>query len=96
MICYQCGSQLGSGHLCLRCGADVSIYRKIVRASNGLYNAGREKARLRDLTGAVEALSKSLQLNKRNTNARNLLDSSLLNRACKNWRYSCTKSGRSA
>ncbi|MDD6212782.1 MAG: tetratricopeptide repeat protein [Clostridiales bacterium] len=73
MICYQCGSQLGSGHICLRCGADVSIYRKIVRASNGFYNAGLEKARLRDLTGAVEALSKSLQLNKRNTNARNLL-----------------------
>ena len=40
MICYQCGSTLGSGKYCLRCGADVSVYRRIVRRSNGFYNVG--------------------------------------------------------
>ena len=73
MICYRCGNPLGSGHLCLRCGADVTVYRKIIGMSNSCYNAGLEKARVRDLTGAVSALRKSVQLNKYNTDARNLL-----------------------
>ncbi|MBP5153529.1 MAG: tetratricopeptide repeat protein [Lachnospiraceae bacterium] len=73
MICYQCGSTLGSGKYCLRCGADVSVYRRIVRRSNGFYNVGLEKARVRDLSGAAEALSRALELDKRNTQARNLL-----------------------
>jgi len=73
MICYQCGNTLGAGRLCLRCGADVSIYKKIVRISNSYYNTGLEKARMRDLTGAIEALSKSLQFDKKNIPARNLL-----------------------
>ncbi len=73
MKCYKCGSVLGSGRLCLRCGADVTVYKKIVRLSNSYYNAGLEKARGRDLTGAAEALCRSLQFDKRNTQARNLL-----------------------
>ncbi len=73
MNCYQCGSKLGSGRYCLRCGADVSVYRKIIHISNNYYNAGLEKARLRDLSGAAEALSKSLQYDKKNIDARNLL-----------------------
>ncbi len=73
MICYKCGSVLGSGRLCLRCGADVAVYKKIVRLSNGCYNAGLEKAKLRDLTGAAEALNRSLQFDKKNIQARNLL-----------------------
>ncbi len=73
MKCYNCGNELGTGQFCLRCGADVSLYRRIVRLSNSYYNAGLERARLRDLTGARESLQKSLQMNKRNTDARNLL-----------------------
>ena len=73
MICYQCGSKLGSGQVCLHCGADVSVYRRIVTLSNSYYNAGLEKARNRDLTGAEEMLQRSLQLYKRNIDARNLL-----------------------
>lgn len=73
MNCYKCGSVLGSGRLCLRCGADVTIYKKIVRISNSCYNAGLEKAKVRDLTGAAEMLSKSLQFDKKNIPARNLL-----------------------
>jgi len=37
------------------------------------YNLGLEKAKVRDLSGAVIALRKSLELNKKNTYARNLL-----------------------
>lgn len=43
------------------------------RISNGYYNLGLEKAGNRDLTGAVEALKKSLRFNKYHTDARNLL-----------------------
>ncbi|MBP3729516.1 MAG: hypothetical protein J6H18_04560, partial [Lachnospiraceae bacterium] len=73
MRCYRCGSSLGSGAFCLRCGADVKLYRKIVRLSNRYYNSGLEKARVRDLTGAAEDLSLALEINKKNTLARNLL-----------------------
>lgn len=45
----------------------------ICKASNMYYNSGLEKAKVRDLSGAIEALKKSLQLNKKNTQARNLL-----------------------
>ena len=38
-----------------------------------LYNLGLEKAQIRDLTGAAEALKKSLHFNKYQTDARNLL-----------------------
>jgi len=37
------------------------------------YNLGLEKAKVRDLSGAITALRKSLELNKTNTDARNLL-----------------------
>jgi tetratricopeptide (TPR) repeat protein len=48
-------------------------FERVRKASNMYYNTGLEKAKLRDLTGAIEALKKSLQLNKKNTQARNLL-----------------------
>ena len=73
MNCYRCGSPLGSGAFCLRCGADVKLYRRIIRLSNRYYNYGLEKARVRDLTGAVEDLSRALEINKKNILARNLL-----------------------
>ncbi len=73
MLCYQCGSTLGSGKYCLRCGADVTMYRRIVRLSNRYYNLGLEKAKVRDLSGALEALHRSLEIDKRNIQARNLM-----------------------
>lgn len=48
-------------------------FERISKASNMYYNSGLEKAKVRDLSGAAEALKKSLQLNKKNTQARNLL-----------------------
>jgi len=43
------------------------------RISNAYYNKGLAKARNRDLTGAAEALKRSLRFNKYHTQARNLL-----------------------
>ena len=47
--------------------------RKIRLISNSFYNAGLERAKRRDLTGAVEYLKKCLNLNKYHIDARNLL-----------------------
>ncbi len=73
MECYNCGAPLAPDSRCRKCGADVRVYRKILMASNGLYNQGLEQASVRDLSGAIESLKKSLKLNKMNIDARNLL-----------------------
>ncbi len=74
MVCPNCGSNMSDKKKrCDRCGTDMTIYRKIYRASNGYYNNGLARARVRDLSGAILSLKKSLELNKKNTNARNLL-----------------------
>lgn len=73
MECYNCGAPIGAASRCEKCGADVKIYKKIIMASNSCYNEGLERARVRNLSGAVDSLKKSLQLNKMNTDARNLL-----------------------
>ncbi|MEG0962644.1 MAG: tetratricopeptide repeat protein [Lachnospiraceae bacterium] len=51
----------------------MDSYNKIVRLSNTCYNVALEKAKVRDLSGAVESLRKSLRFYKENTQARNLL-----------------------
>ena len=73
MRCYKCNSVLTDSDYCTKCGADVSVYKIVVRASNSYYNAGLAKARVRDLSGAVTALRTSLSLNRKNIKARNLL-----------------------
>ncbi|MDO5294008.1 MAG: tetratricopeptide repeat protein [bacterium] len=74
MKCPNCGSVLSlKNNRCDRCGEDVRMYKRVVKASNACYNQGLMKAKVRDLSGAVIALRKSLELDKNNTNARNLL-----------------------
>ena len=73
MKCFNCGAELTAADYCDQCGADVSRYRRLLQISNAYYNEGLEKARVRDLTGAVQSLRQSLKINKKNTNARNLL-----------------------
>lgn len=74
MNCPNCSSRLSFiSNRCDRCGEDLKMYKKILSASNGFYNEGLKKAKVRDLSGAILVLEKSLQLDKRNTNARNLL-----------------------
>lgn len=73
MECYNCGIILGKEKSCPNCGVDLRIYRQFVGISNYLYNQALTKARARDLSGAISDLRLSLQYNKVNTNARNLL-----------------------
>lgn len=73
MRCYKCDSVLSDNDFCNSCGADVTVYKKIVRLSNSYYNMGLAKAKIRDLTGACEFLRRSVKLDKKNTQARNLL-----------------------
>ncbi len=74
MRCPNCDNILSlKNNRCDRCGEDVRVYRRVVKASNAFYNQGLMKARVRDLSGAVISLHTSLELDKHNTNARNLL-----------------------
>lgn len=73
MNCYNCGYELSGHDFCTGCGADVSLYKKIIYISNRFYNDGLEKAAVRDLTGAIASLRQSLKFNKNNVEARNLL-----------------------
>lgn len=73
MFCYHCGCNLSEHDFCTACGADVSLYKKIMYVSNMYYNEGLEKAGVRDLSGAVNSLRQSLKFNKNHIEARNLL-----------------------
>lgn len=73
MICYKCGCRLSEHDFCTGCGADVSLYKRIMFLSNRFYNDGLEKATVRDLSGAIVSLRQSLKFNKNNIDARNLL-----------------------
>lgn len=73
IYCYNCGCGLSKPDFCTSCGADVTLYKKVMHISNMYYNEGLEKAGVRDLTGAVVSLRQSLKFNKNNLKARNLL-----------------------
>lgn len=73
MNCIYCGTPLSNIDYCTGCGADITIQKRIIRISNLLYNEGLDKARVRDLSGAVKSLKRSLEFNKENMDARNLL-----------------------
>ena len=74
MNCPKCGQAIVKWRKrCEFCGQDISIYERLARISNAFYNKGLERAKVRDLSGAIEMLKKSLEINKENTEARNLL-----------------------
>ncbi|MCH5251363.1 MAG: tetratricopeptide repeat protein [Lachnospiraceae bacterium] len=74
MRCPRCDANINIGAVrCNFCGQDLSVVHYVRRISNAYYNIGLEKARVRDLSGAIDTLKKSLQFDKRNTDARNLL-----------------------
>lgn len=52
---------------------DKGLYNKIHNSSNWYYNRGLMRAKLRDLSGAIEDLQASIKYNKKNIQARNLL-----------------------
>ncbi len=74
MSCPRCNAAVPFGRSrCSNCGQDLKDYWKIISLSNIYYNKALGQARIRDLTGAIASLKQSLQFNKLNTNARNLL-----------------------
>lgn len=74
MICPNCGGNVSDKRTrCDKCGTDLQIYTRINRTANYYYNDGLAKAKVHDLSGAIVALRKCLELNKAHTNARNLL-----------------------
>ena len=73
MECLNCGAPvLENGH-CSDCGMNYSLLAKAYNTSNYYYNLGLDRASVRDLTGAMDALNLALKYNKQNINARNLL-----------------------
>lgn len=73
MICYRCNSEAENHDICPVCGTDLHVYQKVLRLSNMYYNDGLQKAEVRNLSGAIISLKKSLKFNKYNSDARNLL-----------------------
>ena len=73
MRCRQCQTELNESSYCPGCGCDVSLQMRAYLISDLYYNQGLEKAQIRDLSGAVDLLVRSLKFNKRNIQARNLL-----------------------
>ena len=73
MICYRCNHEAGNAAVCPVCGANLSVYVRVKRLSNMYYNDGLQKAEVRNLSGAIVSLKKSLKFNKYNIDARNLL-----------------------
>ena len=73
MICYRCNHEAGDAPVCPVCGTNLSVFLKIKHLSNLYYNDGLQKAEVRNLSGAIISLKKSLKFNKYNIDARNLL-----------------------
>lgn len=73
MNCIVCGAVLNASDYCPKCGYHVAALKKTAALSNLYYNQGLEKAQIRDLSGAITCLKRSLKMNKMNIQARNLL-----------------------
>ncbi len=74
MICPKCGANmtLRKG-VCAKCGFDIEVNQKTRKYSCYFYNQGLAKAKVRDLSGAVDMLNRALKISKKNVDARNLL-----------------------
>ncbi|MCH5267151.1 MAG: tetratricopeptide repeat protein [Lachnospiraceae bacterium] len=74
MNCPRCSAAVAfMKKRCDNCGQDLRSYRRTVSMSNSYYNMALSQAKVRDLSGAIHSLKQSLQFNKLNTSARNLL-----------------------
>lgn len=71
--CPKCGQKLNEKSHCDSCNITYRSFRLIKEVSKSLYNEGLQKSKVRDLSGAVESLNRSIKYDKRNVDARNLL-----------------------
>ncbi len=74
MICPKCGANMTlKKGTCAKCGYDIEVNQKTRKISCYFYNQGLAKAKVRDLSGAVDMLNRALKMSKKNVDARNLL-----------------------
>lgn len=71
--CKHCGGKILVTGYCSRCGLKSELVNKALNTSKYYYNIGLDKARVRDMSGATDALLTSLKYDKKNIEARNLL-----------------------
>lgn len=73
MKCPKCGAEIGNLSYCSNCNFNIDIYKKTRSISARLYNKGLEQANSKDFSSAIETLNKSVEFNKMNYLARNVL-----------------------
>lgn len=74
MICPKCGANMTLKRgTCAKCGYDIEVNQKTRKVSCFYFNQGLAKAKVRDLSGAVDMLNRALKMSKKNVDARNLL-----------------------
>lgn len=71
--CKRCGGAINLNGYCSECGLKSEYVNKALNTSKVYYNIGLDKARVRDMSGAEEALKTSLKYDRMNIDARNLL-----------------------
>lgn len=94
MKCCKCNAAVTEqDKVCPSCGMPLKEYRRLIHMANSYYNTALECAKRKDLSGAIMALEQSLELNKRQTSARNLYGLILFQlgefgRASRQWKLS--------
>lgn len=73
VMCPNCGAQIKKTGYCSACHMHINVLRKAYNTSDYYFNVGLDKAKARDLSGAIESLNQSLRYNKKNVMTRNLL-----------------------
>ncbi len=71
--CPQCGGKLQEHNYCEYCDLRIAIYEKIHHVSLAFFEKGLQRATIRDLSGAISYLRRSIAFDKNNVDARNLL-----------------------
>ncbi len=71
--CARCNNELDKHNFCSHCSITASALDKVKAMSKLFYNEGLQKAKARDLSGAIEILTRSIKYDKENIDARNLL-----------------------
>ena len=71
--CLYCGQPVSQNGYCTSCKLSRKFLQKAFNTSDYHYNIGLDRAKIHDLSGAVDSLRMSLRYNKMNIRARNLL-----------------------
>lgn len=90
MVCPNCGHVYDHGTNCPQCKLDTVLFTRTVKISDSLYNKGLAQLKLNDFSSAIDSLTKSIEINKNNIQARNLLGLALfeighIGTALKHW-----------